>query len=163
MGIHDRDYMRHNRSPQSKNDSADKKLTIYIGVIIAVVVVFFIWKRSQRFEYQNVKGFEQARYEELSKVNAEIAQRNLEARQKAAELQKLEELERNKPIKPLDVNTATLKELINLPLIKEEMARDLISKRPFTKWEELDDVYGIGEKKLDALKLYLHIKENSED
>lgn len=160
MGIQDRDYMSRSRSTKSNNETAGKNLTIYIIATIAVVLIFFTWKRAQRAEYQKTNQLDRKRAEELQKINEAAIQQKLEAQKKAKQL---EEFEKNKPIEQLNVNTATLAQLINIPQINEAIARDLLAKRPFKTWEELDNVYGIGEKKLDALEPYLVIKPETQD
>lgn len=51
----------------------------------------------------------------------------------------------------LDLNAATQQELESLPGIGPVMARAIIARRPFRAAEELDDVKGIGGKRLAAL------------
>ena len=56
---------------------------------------------------------------------------------------------------PLDLNTATKEELMALPGVGEVLAERILAYRvehgPFTCVEELGNVSGIGEKKLEAL------------
>jgi competence ComEA-like helix-hairpin-helix protein len=49
-------------------------------------------------------------------------------------------------VRELDINTATVKELRNIPGIGPVMARRIIDSRPFTSADDLRKVNGIGEK-----------------
>ena len=60
-------------------------------------------------------------------------------------------------ISPLDLNTATYEELRLLPHVTESMATDIMAARPLRAIEQLDDVYGIGEKKLAAIRPHVYI------
>ncbi len=56
----------------------------------------------------------------------------------------------------LDLNAATLEELASLPGVGARLARDLAEarqRRPFSSWEEVDEVRGVGPATLHALKL----------
>lgn len=65
----------------------------------------------------------------------------------------------------LDLNRATLEQLKTLPGIGEATAKKIIELRErkggFKKIEELKEVQGIGEKKLEVLKNYLIITEEA--
>jgi comEA protein len=62
----------------------------------------------------------------------------------------------------VDINHANLEELVELPGIGRELAMRIIEYRtthgPFKQINELIDVKGIGEKKLEMLKEYIMIK-----
>ena len=61
----------------------------------------------------------------------------------------------------LDINTATLDELIELPGIGEVKAREIIKYRtehgPFTSVDDLIKVKGIGKKTLEKLRKYIKV------
>ena len=61
----------------------------------------------------------------------------------------------------LDLNTATAEELAELPGIGESLAERIVTYRQengaFIDVEELRSVYGIGEKKLEAIRAYITI------
>ena len=63
----------------------------------------------------------------------------------------------------LDINTATVEQLKQLPGIGEKIAERIVKYREehgyFKKVEDLLNVEGIGEKKLEAIKPLIQIKE----
>lgn len=65
--------------------------------------------------------------------------------------------------KPLDLNRASAAELELLPGVGPRLARDIVELRTrrggFSSLEALDDVRGIGPKKLAKLRPYLRLEE----
>ncbi len=62
----------------------------------------------------------------------------------------------------LDINAATVEQLQQLPGIGEKIAKRIVKYRekngPFTKAEDLLNVEGIGEKKLEKIKPLIQVK-----
>lgn len=56
------------------------------------------------------------------------------------------------PRGPVNVNTATMEQLVALPDVDEKIAEDIVKKRPFKTVEDLLKVKGIGEKRLAKLR-----------
>lgn len=56
------------------------------------------------------------------------------------------------PKRGLDINTASLEELRELPRIGEERAREIIAQRPFHALEELEAIQGIGPGTVERLR-----------
>jgi DNA uptake protein ComE-like DNA-binding protein len=46
--------------------------------------------------------------------------------------------------KRLDINTASIEELTELPMIDEQRAQVLVKQRPFHDWFEIDELPGFG-------------------
>jgi competence protein ComEA len=59
---------------------------------------------------------------------------------------------------PINVNTATLQELEQLPGVGAVTANSIIASRPFRSFEDLDRVKGIGPKTLEKLRPFVVIK-----
>jgi len=64
-------------------------------------------------------------------------------------------------ISPMDLNTATYAELRLLPHVNEKMVTEIMASRPVLKIEELDDVYGIGPKKLESIRPHVYVDANT--
>ncbi|MEW5976863.1 MAG: helix-hairpin-helix domain-containing protein [Acidobacteriota bacterium] len=60
-----------------------------------------------------------------------------------------------KPEKPVDINTASEKELLSLPGVGPKLAKSIAASRPYQSIEDLKKVKGIGEKNFAAMKDYL--------
>lgn len=56
------------------------------------------------------------------------------------------------PRGPVNVNTATLEQLADLPDVDKKIAADIVAKRPFSKVDDLLKVKGIGEKRLEKIR-----------
>lgn len=63
------------------------------------------------------------------------------------------------PTASLDLNTAARDELMSIPGIGEVTANRIIQGRPYTTFEDLGKVEGIGPKTLENLMKYLRIRE----
>lgn len=58
---------------------------------------------------------------------------------------------------PIDLNTATLDELMSVPQIGPATAEQIIKRRPIEKLEDLLEIYGIGEAKLKVFSQYVKV------
>lgn len=67
----------------------------------------------------------------------------------------------------ININTATLEELITLPGVGETIARNIVDYRQahgaFTTIEALNEVPGIGEKRLEQIRTYITLEESYEN
>ena len=71
------------------------------------------------------------------------------------------EHERLLRISPIDLNTATYAELSLLPHVNEKMVTEIMASRPLLKIDELDDIYGIGPKKLESIRPHVYVDANT--
>ena len=60
-------------------------------------------------------------------------------------------------ISPLDLNTATYAELVLLPHVTDVRATEIMNMRPITTIEQLDDVVGIGSKRLSSIRPHVYV------
>ena len=67
------------------------------------------------------------------------------------------------PVRPIDINTATRTELIQIPGVGEKMADRIVAFRkangPFKRIEEIMNVRGMGEKTFLSIKRYLTVDD----
>lgn len=61
------------------------------------------------------------------------------------------------PAAPVDLNTATAEELQTLPGVGPSLAEKIIAARPFSSVDDLDNVPGVGEKKMEQLRPYVTV------
>ena len=59
----------------------------------------------------------------------------------------------------VNVNTASLAELVTLPHISETKAQAIIDGRPWSTVDDLIRVYGIGPKTLELIRPYVKVKD----
>ena len=68
---------------------------------------------------------------------------------------------KNPPLAPIDLNTATVEELQQLPSIGPQMAKEIVEFRmksgPFRRVEDLLAIHGISQRKLDEIRPYVTV------
>jgi len=57
--------------------------------------------------------------------------------------------------KPLDINSASEKELVSLPGVGAKTAKEIVAARPFKTVDDLKNVKGIGDKTFEKLKAHV--------
>ena len=62
----------------------------------------------------------------------------------------------------VNVNSATVDELMSLPGIGEKLASEIVRRRPYKRVEDLLRVKGIGEFKLGEIRPYVRLKGKTE-
>jgi competence protein ComEA len=62
---------------------------------------------------------------------------------------------------PLDANTATLEELLQIPFLHSDVAEAIIEARPYNSFTDVDRAYGVGPKTLERLKPYLYVSNTN--
>jgi hypothetical protein len=78
-----------------------------------------------------------------------------------ASVPKYNRYERLTQISPIDINTAPYGDLILLPRVNETLATAIITGRPYSDVDQLDDVYGIGPKTLELLRPHVIVNEKN--
>ena len=58
----------------------------------------------------------------------------------------------------VNLNTATLEELMTLPRISEKLARGIVAGRPYVRVEDLERVHGIGPKTLEVVRARVTVR-----
>jgi len=59
---------------------------------------------------------------------------------------------------PIDINAASLEDILKVPAIDEEIARGIIARRPFATIDDLLDVRGIGKINLAIIRRHIYIE-----
>ena len=60
-------------------------------------------------------------------------------------------------LEPMNINRATLEEMIETPEIGEETASKIIKARPFRSLNAVDDLFGVGSKKMLKIDRYFYV------
>lgn len=80
-----------------------------------------------------------------------LAQARKEARDEVKELKVAQGEENASEDNPVDLNTATLEELMKLPKVGKKTAEEIIKARPYRSLKDLDRVPGIGAKTIELI------------
>ncbi len=113
---------------------------------------------SQQFDYTLQDSLFRVLSADTNKFRSEpLKMKKRAAKQKSTKINHVPQTKRK-----VNINTANLKTLIQLPRIGPKTAQAIIDYRqqhgPFQKIEELDNVKGIGPKTLEKLRPYIYIK-----
>ncbi len=132
MGIYDRDYMR--RGEKKPSEEVRELITnrpswqaLAMVGIAVLLVLAAIWPR-----------------------NSDKAQAYLPD-------ESYYEQNYGKSLDPIDINEATLEEIMSVPALDNEMAQGIMEKRPFETVEDLLDVRGIGKQNLMIIRQYIYV------
>ncbi len=148
------------------------KVVLFLIIIFIIgfgVKYFVIQKENEKlqvFDYTKQDSlFEYSGIQDSSHSNKEIANKVVDYKQEVLDFNEIN-FKKNKkdvpPEKSLNINTASIEDLIKLPGIGKVTAgniirfRDKISK--FGKLEEILKVKGIGTSKFNKIKKYLYIE-----
>ena len=61
---------------------------------------------------------------------------------------------------PIDINEASLEEILKVPAVDEEIAKGIIDRRPIRKVDDLRDVRGIGNYNLSIIRQHIYIDDD---
>ena len=137
-----------------------REKSVVLG-IIAVCAAGIIFMTLNRYSfYQDFIDLSPS--PEPSKLAREHASEDSEEKDAANHKQLPEEMEEVAFHEKININTAGLVELETLPGIGRVTALNIIDYRtnngPFTEYDDLIKVKGIGEKKLEMLRQYVNIR-----
>jgi competence ComEA-like helix-hairpin-helix protein len=102
-----------------------------------------------------------ARRDTLPTLESVLAENATEARETASRERSKPRGGGGAPSSPVDLNTASKEELVELPGVGEKTADAIIERRkhiPFNRPEDLMEVKGIGEKKFAKIKPYVRVR-----
>lgn len=156
MGINDRDYMR-----RPETEPADTPRVIARkGIILAACIVGCLLLVSAVIK-RNAADQEA----EIRRQRMEDEQFQSLMQQVARDIRETPELESEIKSEPppmlrrlLNVNTATVEELDELPNVSRKTAESIVEKRPFKSMEDLDRAWGIGKPTIERLRFYLTVE-----
>ncbi len=139
-------------------------LTLIIGLIIKII--FGVNEKSE-LNFYNYAQIDSSflNNEKNNDYNSEIINKKVDYKREVFDFnsRSFDKIYTKQPIaeKSINLNKATMKELMSLPGIGEKTAENIISLREklngFRKPEDLLKVKGIGSKKLDNIKKYIYI------
>ncbi|MEZ6096746.1 MAG: helix-hairpin-helix domain-containing protein [Pirellulaceae bacterium] len=134
MGLYDRDYMR-----GSDNENGLSNFTYgIIGLVVVAGVLLLTRGLNSRFSqsYSNTRNQIEA-FDQIAEHDAMLSK------------------------SPININTASVEDLMLLPRVDAEMALAIIDQRPFKSIEQLDDVYGIGPATIKRLRPHISIEDTA--
>ena len=136
MGLSEREYMR---TPESSGPSNFTYGLIGIAVLAALVFLSRQRNRSPSADFSISRTVE----EQMISFDPTYNRHERLAR-----------------ISPLDINSATYEDLRLLPRVTDAIASGIISARPISTLEELDEVYGVGPKTIELIRPHITLGEN---
>ena len=139
MGLSERDYMRNPEPGEISN------FTVGL-IVVTLLTIVFIVPRLNYFLYPSISSvsFQQSLEEDIVRIDPTYNRQERLAR-----------------ISPIDINTAPYERVILLPRISKTVATGIISGRPYFEIEQLDDVYGIGQKTVDLYRPHIAINHET--
>lgn len=128
MGLYDRDYMRDNYNRKSV-----PRIVVVLSVVVSLIVASSYLLKELRYFARSLP------------------------KRTTHKVLRPKELDPLLAISPLDLNTATHAELALLPHVDQEMATGIMGLRPIDSIDQLDDVYGIGPKRLSVIRPHVFV------
>ena len=143
MGIYDRDYMRSDRSPKRGPGRPPRPrrywlshpMVVVVTACVLIVIGILLSPREDRRGSTDAGGVGFPDY-----------------------VQPLIEVGRPQVVFPVDLNTATIDELDEVPWIGPPTARLIEARRPFQSVEELLEIRGITESKLEDISKFVTVE-----
>lgn len=138
MGVTEREYM----GDPLRSDSSSFTTWVIIGTLLGIFLI------QQRGRFNTHSQFSPPRpTHQTEKVTSQPESTYSRA-------------ERLAQIAPIEINNASFEDLMLLPSMQSRVARGIISNRPYSSIEQLDDVYGIGPKTVELYRPYLFIEDS---
>ena len=139
MGLSERDYMRNPEPGQISNFTAGV-------IVITFLAIVFLLPRMHNFSFPlySTNSSDQSFKEQIARIDPTYNRQQRLAK-----------------ISPIDINTAPYEDVILLPRISRTVATGIVSGRPYFEIEQLDDVFGIGQKRIELYRPHIQIDNDT--
>lgn len=156
MGIYDRDYMRQRETEPADTPRVIARKGLMLAIcIVGGVLIFAAVIRRDAAEQEKVIRQQRAEEERMRSMLQWAAKAVREAPPLGNEI-KSEPPPMLKRL--LNVNTATVEELDEIPNVRSKTAESIFRNRPYKTMEDLDRAWGIDEPMIELLRPYLTVE-----
>ncbi len=147
---------------------SERRALLIIGIVLLVSVVFqWLQPRSEHAEVYDY-SMQDSLFKALSEESFDVKQdSSLPVLPEHHDAKKSKPPEKKLHLKSININTATQKELQQLPYIGPVTANSIIEYRnehgPFKSIKELDNVKRIGPKTIERIGPYVYLEESAKE